>query len=230
MNVFGIGTGEIMIIVVVILVFFGPSKLPEVAGQVGRWVRDFRKMSDDLTGEFSKSLNEAGAGELRRTLDRDLKGMRSQVESVGRSVERDLGGGKKFGSASKTAAKSGTATTRAAGKSASSATAKALGTGTAKAGGTTTAAKASTTKAVKATVPAAPKASKADPLADLIELDFTAPAPVRPVPRSARRTDERDDDPILTSAIVVPPPTGDDSALARARQRRAAAPYNRARA
>lgn len=227
MNVFGIGTAEIFIIVIVILVFFGPSKLPEVAGQVGRWVRDFRKMSSDLTGEFEKTLNEAGAGDLRRTMDRELRGMRSQVESVGRSVERDLGGGKKFGGSTKTTAKAGTATTRAVGKTTGSSSTKALGTGTAKATGVAKTGSAKTTPA-KATAPAAIRATKSDPLADLIEIDFTAPPPVRPVLRVARRTD---DDDVITAGLDEPVASpGEATALDRARQRRATAAYNRARA
>ena len=55
---FGIGYQEMFIILVVALVIFGPSRLPEMAGQVGRWVRDFRRMSADLTGEFEKTFAE----------------------------------------------------------------------------------------------------------------------------------------------------------------------------
>ena len=230
MNVFGIGSGEIFIIVIVILVFVGPSKMPEVAGQVGRWVRDFRKMSADLTGEFEKTLNESGAGELRRTLDRDLKGMRSQVENVGRSVERDLGG-KKSGSTTKSGAKPGTATTRAAGKAAGSASTKATATGTKTTGtsSSSSTAKAASAKAsAKSGTRSAVRATKADPLADLIELDFSAPTPVRSVPRVVRRTE--DDDPITIDVDESVSGPKEATALDRARQRRASAAYNRARA
>ena len=55
---FGIGYQEMFIVLVVAIVIFGPSRLPELAGQVGRWVRDFRRMSSDLTGEFEKTFAE----------------------------------------------------------------------------------------------------------------------------------------------------------------------------
>jgi hypothetical protein len=42
-NIFGIGTQEILIIAVASLIIFGPNRLPEVAGQAAKWIRDLRK-------------------------------------------------------------------------------------------------------------------------------------------------------------------------------------------
>ena len=63
---FGIGYQEMFIVLVVAMVIFGPKRLPELAGQVGRWVRDFRRMSSDLTGEFEKTFAEVD--EVKKTL------------------------------------------------------------------------------------------------------------------------------------------------------------------
>ena len=56
MNFLGIGYGEILIIIVAALIIFGPQKLPEVAGQAARWLRDARKMMTDLSGEFERNV------------------------------------------------------------------------------------------------------------------------------------------------------------------------------
>lgn len=40
---FGLGATELIVILVVALVFFGPRKLPELGGALGRGIRDFRK-------------------------------------------------------------------------------------------------------------------------------------------------------------------------------------------
>src|SRR5687768_10963403 len=58
MNIFGVGTWEMLVIIVGALIIFGPGKLPEVMGQVGRAVRDFRRMTADLTGEFEKAVGD----------------------------------------------------------------------------------------------------------------------------------------------------------------------------
>jgi Tat protein translocase TatB subunit len=109
---FGIGYQEMFIVLVVALVIFGPSRLPELAGQVGRWVRDFRRMSSDLTGEFEKTFAEVD--EVKKTFKREMQGIQEEVEGVGKSARGDLkksgtkaiGGGQKAGSV---AAKKGAA-------------------------------------------------------------------------------------------------------------------------
>ena len=51
-----IGPLEILVILVVALVVFGPKKLPDIGRQVGRGVREFRKFQqgfrDDIEGAF----------------------------------------------------------------------------------------------------------------------------------------------------------------------------------
>src|SRR5215208_5212902 len=114
---FGIGYQEMFIVLVVALVIFGPKRLPELAGQVGKWVRDFRRMSSDLTGEFEKTFAEVD--EVKKSFQRELQGIQEEVEGVGKSARGDLkksgtkaiGDGKK---ASAGAAKKGTAATATA--------------------------------------------------------------------------------------------------------------------
>lgn len=58
MSFFGIGPLEILVILAVALVIFGPGKLPEIAQTAARGVREFRAATNDLTGEFQRTLNE----------------------------------------------------------------------------------------------------------------------------------------------------------------------------
>jgi len=53
---FGLGFGEILVILVLALVLLGPQKLPEVAKQLGKGLRDFKKATDDLKGQFEQEL------------------------------------------------------------------------------------------------------------------------------------------------------------------------------
>jgi Tat protein translocase TatB subunit len=85
---FGIGYQEMFIVLVVALVIFGPSRLPELAGQVGRWVRDFRRMSSDLTGEFEKTFAEVD--EVKKTFKREMQGIQEEVEGIGKSARGEL--------------------------------------------------------------------------------------------------------------------------------------------
>ena len=45
---FNIGPGELILVLVIVLIIFGPGKLPDIGSAIGRGVREFRKASTDL--------------------------------------------------------------------------------------------------------------------------------------------------------------------------------------
>ena len=53
---FGLGAPEIIVILIVALVIFGPKKLPELGKSLGQGIREFRRgtqhMKDELEGSF----------------------------------------------------------------------------------------------------------------------------------------------------------------------------------
>jgi sec-independent protein translocase protein TatB len=48
---------ELMIIFILALLVVGPKKLPELSRQLGRGIREFRKVSDQVRGEIDGALN-----------------------------------------------------------------------------------------------------------------------------------------------------------------------------
>lgn len=48
---FGLGIGEMVLIFAVLLLFFGGKRLPEVAGGMGKGIRDFRRALSGLDEE-----------------------------------------------------------------------------------------------------------------------------------------------------------------------------------
>jgi TatA/E family protein of Tat protein translocase len=58
-----IGTPELLMILFVVLLLFGPKRLPELAKGIGKGMRQFKKAMDDVKDEID--LND---------IDRQLKG------------------------------------------------------------------------------------------------------------------------------------------------------------
>jgi sec-independent protein translocase protein TatB len=55
---FGIGGQEIVIIGLIFLVVFGPSKLPQMARDFGRFVNDARRSMDEFKSELISDEDE----------------------------------------------------------------------------------------------------------------------------------------------------------------------------
>jgi sec-independent protein translocase protein TatA len=51
---FGIGVPELIVIMVIALIIFGPGKLPEIGGALGRGIRDFKKAFEGAEEELKK--------------------------------------------------------------------------------------------------------------------------------------------------------------------------------
>ena len=53
-----LGTGEVLVILVVALVVLGPDKLPGAARQAGRWLGELRRLSSGFQAELRDALQE----------------------------------------------------------------------------------------------------------------------------------------------------------------------------
>ena len=54
----GIGGMEILVILVIALVVFGPKKLPEMGRSLGKAIREFKSAGNDLQDELTKAADE----------------------------------------------------------------------------------------------------------------------------------------------------------------------------
>jgi sec-independent protein translocase protein TatA len=53
-----IGWGELLIILFLVLLFFGPKRLPEMAEALGKSIQKFKKASRDVKDEIESSSKE----------------------------------------------------------------------------------------------------------------------------------------------------------------------------
>ena len=59
----GIGGSEIVIIALLVLIIFGPSKLPQMARDLGRFVGEARRSIDEFKDELTAAPDEDDEGE-----------------------------------------------------------------------------------------------------------------------------------------------------------------------
>jgi len=48
---FGLGIGELLVILVIVLIIFGAGKLPEIGGALGKGIKDFKKALENKGGD-----------------------------------------------------------------------------------------------------------------------------------------------------------------------------------
>lgn len=60
---FGIGFGELLVILVVALLIFGPKRLPEVSRSLGKAMYQLRNASSTVTEEISKEWRRLEEGD-----------------------------------------------------------------------------------------------------------------------------------------------------------------------
>ena len=73
-----LGTQELLIILVVALVVVGPKRLPDLAKNLGKGIRNFK----NATAKMRSELNESGAMDEINKLKADMKGMADEINPM----------------------------------------------------------------------------------------------------------------------------------------------------
>lgn len=62
---FDIGGGELLLILIVVLVAFGPKKLPELAQSLGRGIREFKRAQRDFAEQINSAIEQENRKKTR---------------------------------------------------------------------------------------------------------------------------------------------------------------------
>lgn len=92
----GLGTSELMMILIVALVIFGPRKLPQLSRSIGKSLANFKRASEDFKQTWEKEVAREGAikealtGEAMWPEDRSILGEpHSRTQAVLESSETE---------------------------------------------------------------------------------------------------------------------------------------------
>lgn len=78
---FDVSGGELLVIILVVFLVFGPQKMPEIARKIGKAMNEMKKASNDLTREFRQE-----ASGIRSEIREAQENVREEVNSVNREV------------------------------------------------------------------------------------------------------------------------------------------------
>ncbi len=74
---FDFGSGEILLIVLAAFLIFGPSKIPEIARGLGKFINDIKRASEDIKTEINREADrqerEKRLAEYKAKVEQDLK-------------------------------------------------------------------------------------------------------------------------------------------------------------
>lgn len=61
---FGLGAGELFLILVLALIFIGPKKLPELAKGLGKGLREFNKAKNELVNSMNSDSDDSSENQF----------------------------------------------------------------------------------------------------------------------------------------------------------------------
>ncbi len=78
---FGLGFPELILILIIALIIFGPGKLPEVGKAIGKSVREFKKATNEIKQEFEIDEPSSPKREVSNTETTQKEDSASQVST-----------------------------------------------------------------------------------------------------------------------------------------------------
>jgi TatA/E family protein of Tat protein translocase len=87
LSLFGIGLPQIMLILMIALIIFGPEKLQEVARQLGRWVGQARTWMQEARTELQELTS---VQEELMSVKQDLEDIRKDLQNTSQEVLKEL--------------------------------------------------------------------------------------------------------------------------------------------
>ena len=94
---FGIGGGEMFVIILVVLMLFGSDKIPEIARGLGKGMQQLKDATNDIKSEIhnsadidgiKKSLTELGNSDVPNSIGEEITKVKEDIETMSGPIKR----------------------------------------------------------------------------------------------------------------------------------------------
>lgn len=96
---FGIGGGELIVIILIVLMLFGSDKIPEIARGLGKGMQQLKDATNEIKSEIHKSadvdglknsINELGVGTdtMTRDINDEVNKVKEDLENMSGPIKR----------------------------------------------------------------------------------------------------------------------------------------------
>ncbi|MHA3788212.1 twin-arginine translocase TatA/TatE family subunit [Flavobacterium hauense] len=94
---FGIGGGEFLLIILVVLMLFGSDKIPEIARTLGKGMQQLKNASNEIKSEIhksadidgiKKSFNEIGNDDVTKNISGEIDKVKEDIEDMSGPIKR----------------------------------------------------------------------------------------------------------------------------------------------
>jgi Tat protein translocase TatB subunit len=99
---FDISGGELLVIMVVVFLVFGPKRLPEIARKMGRVMNEVKKATNDITREFKEETDgikneflsardeiKAETDKVKQEMSRTKSRIMDQIDKVEKDIKSE---------------------------------------------------------------------------------------------------------------------------------------------
>lgn len=84
-----IGTPELFVIVIIIIMLFGADKIPEIARGLGKTFKQIKHATNDIKSEITKSAEKQGLDlDITKDVRKEIDKVKEEVEDITGSVKR----------------------------------------------------------------------------------------------------------------------------------------------
>lgn len=83
---FGIGGGELIFILFIVLMLFGSDKIPDIARTMGKTMAQLRNATNDIKSEIHKGMEENG---IKQSMDQITGNINAEIEKAKQNIIGD---------------------------------------------------------------------------------------------------------------------------------------------